>query len=538
MADYRVFWGEAHDNTYQLEDRSLPINENLTLAASHLDFYAAAYYTASAGAFQPEGHLAESDRPHALVLEDWKDENRLEWEWQEVQQACRNFYRPGQFVTFPGYEWQGDGSSGDHNVFFLREGYPIFRVNALSELYHCLRSSCHDGYEAMAIPHHIGYRPGRRGRDWSVFDEELSPFAEIYSIHGCSETDEEWIGLRQNSHMGPGQGGGTYQDALDRGYHLGAVCSTDNWGQMPGHYGRGLMACLAKELTRESLWKAFKTRRVYGVTGDRIQIDFRLNNAPMGSIVESNDKRTIAVRVVGSDALDRIELLRNGNVINTHCHQGTWGWPQPGERSRFKLRIEAGWGPRPNEMEVPERLWNGELIIPNGKITGFEPCWIAPGQNPPQIQRERAVFSLLSSTKTLKERSQNAFIFQIEAEPDSPVTVRMNGLEERGSLRELGKASRIMWFKDECVELLNDRAGIRPGSPEREDIYWHVAFKTKIHRPVPEAGHSAEFVFEDNEPLKGETNYRIRVEQRNAQRAWSSPIWVRPSVSGTEHSTR
>ena len=29
--------------------------------------------------------------------------------------------------------------------------------------------------------------------------------------------------------------------------------------------------------------------------------------------------------------------------------------------------------------------------------------------------------------------------------------------------------------------------------------------------------------------LSTETYYRVRVEQRNAQRAWSSPVWVRPT---------
>ena len=87
-----------------------------------------------------------------------------------------------------------------------------------------------------------------------------------------------------NPHMGPGAGGSTYQSALDAGLHLGAVCSTDNWTNMPGHWGQGLMACLAEELTRDSLWEAFRRRRVYGVTGDRIELDFTCNGAPMGSI--------------------------------------------------------------------------------------------------------------------------------------------------------------------------------------------------------------------------------------------------------------
>ena len=112
-------------------------------------------------------------------------------------------------------------------------------------------------------------------------------------MHGYSETDEEWIGLRKNLYMGPGQGGGTYQEALDRGYHVGAVCSTENWGDMAGHYGNGGMAYLAWELSRESLWEAFKVRRVYGVTGDRILVDFRVGGALMGSVIRAAASREI-----------------------------------------------------------------------------------------------------------------------------------------------------------------------------------------------------------------------------------------------------
>jgi hypothetical protein len=524
MAEYRVFWGEAHDNTYQFSSMPAGIDEVFRRAATHLNFYAAAYYTACADAFVEGGHLSETDAHHGLILEGWKEKTRLDREWSEVQEVSRKMNRPGEFVTFPGYEWQGDGSSGDHNVYSLREGLPIFRVDTVAELYGCLKD-----HDALAIPHHTAYRPGRRGRDWSVYDERLSPFAEIYSIHGCSETDEELIGLRQNSHMGPAQGGGTYQDALDRGYHLGAMCSTDNWGDMPGHYGNGLMACLAEELSRESLWRAFKERRVYGVTGDRILIDFRVNGAVMGSIIQGEGKRVIEVRVTGSDALDRVEILRNGKVIETHCHQGRWDLPKPGERSRFKIRIEAGWGPGSNELDVPDRKWHGELTLDRGRIIGFEPCWISPGQIRPKLHGGRVTFDMVSSSKHVKERHQNADLFEFESELNDTLRLKLNGLEEKTTVADLASRSRILWYREECVKMLEERAGLEPESPERDDVYYIMAYLAKMHRIIPEAGYSAALSFEDDEPLKGETHYRVRVEQRNGQRAWSSPIWVRPN---------
>ena len=95
-------------------------------------------------------------------------------------------------------------------------------------------------------------------------------------------------------------------------------------------------------------------------------------------------------------------------------------------------------------------------------------------------------------------------------------------------MADFAGTSREMWFKDECVAMLHELCGIQPGEPERDDIYHHVAFKAKIHRAMPEDAYTAEFATEDDEPLERETHYRVRVEQRNGQRAWSSPVWVRP----------
>jgi len=553
--DLRIFWGETHNNTHQFDSMPVPFDALLERAATHLDFIATAYYTACAAAFRPGGHPAESGQPMPVILEGWKPQERLDREWAEVQHATRRHNTPGRFVTFPGYEWQGDGSSGDHNVYARREGLPIFRVNTVAELYARLRD-----HDAIAIPHHTAYRPGVRGRDWAVLDEAISPFCEIYSVHGCSETDEEWIGLRQNSHMGPGIGPGCYQAALDRGLHLGAIASTDGWDDMPGRYGHGLMACLATELTREALWAAFRARRVYGATGDRIALDFRVGDARMGQAVAASGPRRIRVRAVGLDAIDRIELLRNGRVIATvsgprriyvkavgldaidriellrngrvlatHCHQGTWDAPRPGSRARFKLRIEAGWGPRPNELPPMERQWQGALRVAGGRVLGFQPCWISPGQGTPAIEGDSAEFTMRSSTRHAAARWQNANVFELEADPTAEVEVRMNGLAERAALGDLARCSREMWFRDECVGLLAERAGVEPFSPERMDPYHHYAFKVKLHRAIPEAGYTAEWEVVDDEPLAGEANYRVRVEQRNAQRAWSSPIWVRPA---------
>jgi hypothetical protein len=180
-------------------------------------------------------------------------------------------------------------------------------------------------------------------------------------------------------------------------------------------------------------------------------------------------------------------------------------------------------------MEEPPHAWAGDLTVAGGRVYDYRPCWIAAGQGVPRFSGKSAAFEMVSTTQHLTDPSQNANVFEFEADPSASVRVRMNGLEEIGSVAELAACSREMWFKDECVEMLRERAGIEPLAPERMDIYHHVAHKVKLHRVVPEAGYTAGFEIEDDERLTGEVNYRIRVEQRNGQRAWSSPIWVGPS---------
>ena len=536
--DYRIFWGDTHHNTYQGCVQDPPLTDVLAFASTYLDFYTGAYYTpiftnapplpgAGGSVEGPKGgHPAEKLRADINVwrgvgLEDTKSDEILAREWAEFQQVTAAWNRPGDFVAFPGYEWQGNGRCGDHNVVYREENQPLLTEATVTDLYDRLR-----GLDAIAIPHHTGYLPGMRAPLWASCDDTLSPFAELYSCHGCSETDEELIGLRHNTNMGPGVGGGTYQEALDQGLHLGAICSTDNWSNVPGHWNQGVMACLASDLTREGLWEAFHARRVYGVTGDRIQLDFTCNGSPMGSILGHAPARQLRVAVRGSDAIDRIEILRNGRVLATHCHQGTWRVPEPGQRSRFKFRVETGWCPRFGALPSPDRPWEGELNVAGGRMLAWEPCWITRGQGVPRLDGARADFTMLSQQAKADSGIQNATLLEFEADAGAEMVLRLSGLEARDSVGAFATRSRLLWYEDEVVDFIRKTTGVEPQTAQRGDVYYHCAHKAKLHRAIPEAGYTASLSITDDEPLTGETNYRVRVEQRNGQRAWSSPVWV------------
>jgi len=524
MGDYNLYWGDSHANIHlplpewteaagDLRARCLgELEASLDHARRVIDFWPMAYYP------------YHYEDVNGFKVETWRPEAHLQAAWAAVCDFAARHNAPGELVIFPGYEWQGNGRHGDHNVYFREDHPPLLQPDTLDALYEEIRTR---NLPAYAIPHHTAYMPGVRSKDWSVHDEAISPLAEIFSVHGCSESDEEWIGLRRNLHMGPGVSGSTIEDALARGIRVGIIASNDSHHNLPAVHGWGLMGCYARELTRKALWEAFAERRAYGVTGDRIELDFTAEGAMMGAVIEKRGAVRALVRVRGRDALDRIELLRNNRVIATHCHNGRWEPPAGPQRLRCRLRIEAGWGPKPEDIpDLPPRDWQCSIEVPDGIVRDAVPCWGLPGQWIGQTGGSRCDFGFRTwQSSTLCTQATN---FELEGRPADTVTIRLEGKTVTMTLAEAMAGSRIVHYMDEAAERVRRTFGADPDSMKRNDRIYFCGHKVKVHRAIPQAGLSAELDHTDADPPGGENFYRVRVTQRNGQAAWSSPIWALP----------
>jgi hypothetical protein len=363
-----------------------------------------------------------------------------------------------------------------------------------------------------------------------VHDEALSPFAEIYSQHGCSESDEEGIGLRTNVSMGPGVSGGTIEDGLAAGNRIGIICSNDGHHGFAGVYGWGIMGCYAEALTRESLWEAFAARRVYGVSGDRMALEFTVNDAMMGSEIQARGRVHCEARVRGGDAVDRIELIRNNRVIATHCHNGTWDVPAGDETIRCKLRVEAGWGVAYQGIGPSEpRHWEGRIEAPEGRIVSVEKCWTRPGQRVDAPGNSACAFEFTTQPVGTRGTNWQANIFEIEGKPSDPISLSLEGKTIRMTMHEAMSRSRVIDFIDEAGDFVKERFELDPRTLPRRDRLYFLGHKSKVHRATPDDGLNAALVFDDEDPPEGVNHYRVRVTQRNGHMAWSSPVWVENS---------
>ena len=108
---------------------------------------------------------------------------------------------------------------------------------------------------------------------------------------------------------------------------MGFTCGSDDHKGRPGAaqsgsgafgiYG-GITCVYAKELTRESIWEAIKTRRCYGTSGQRILIDVTVGGQPMGSDLSTNKPPEIAVKVWGTAPIEKVDIFRGTEIIYTH----------------------------------------------------------------------------------------------------------------------------------------------------------------------------------------------------------------------------
>jgi hypothetical protein len=236
--------------------------------------------------------------------------------WKLLQEKAIEHYEPGRFVTFKAYE--AGSPVGHRNVYYLGDAVePPESSETFSYMPEFLYAHYRGRKDVLMIPHHV-----KAWTDWSYYDPDLEPLMEIYSCWGQSENPslDLW-----DKGMTPGAGA---WEALARGYRLGMIASSDNHVGTPGRnyphdrqvhtpFPGGLAAIWAPELTREALFEGLRNRRCYGTTGARIILRFSLDGHPMGSIVDGSSRqrsRKLVVDVIGTDAVSRVEIIRNGEV--------------------------------------------------------------------------------------------------------------------------------------------------------------------------------------------------------------------------------
>lgn len=496
---YPIFYGDIHNHC----DRSYAhgsLDNALQNARLQLDFVSVTGHSSWPDIPESSGRLG------ALVEYHERGFKKLEDGWNDFVNTFERFNEPGRFICFPSYEIHSM-ADGDHTVYFKDYKRPLIKPDSISEF----RSIVHDvqahGGDAMLTPHHIGYRQGYRGINWNTFDEIVSPVVEIVSMHGCAESDES--PMKYLHTMGPRNGSNTMQAGLARGFHFGVIGSTDHHSAHPGSHGYGKVAVLAASLTHASIWEALKSRRCYALTGDRIAVDFTVNDSPMGSVIAYTPDRSVRLSVSGGDAIDFVELIKNNRVHRR------WDTPDGNEATmphRGKLTVEVGWGETGIRTD-----WSLRVRVAGGNIVAVEPRFHGVDVlDPSQLHARDYQFSDWSwdddtvavrtsswGNLTASTDSNQAVCLEIEGNATTRVEITANGHRFEQNLTDLVQRSESFYL---------DR---------------FLSGAVHLHRFVPERLYQRCYFEEDRGTGEREDCYYVRIRQKNGQWAFTSPIWVK-----------
>lgn len=244
------------------------------------------------------------------------------------KEATRKLNEPGRFVTIWGYEWaESQPGRLDWNIYFRDEDDPVPAgwPQTIEGFWSSIEKLYGDNADRRVIvgPHMFTYPT--KCRPWyENWNDRYCRFVEIYSEHGMSE----YNGNPRMLAKGNVQPGFFMQDGLAAGCHFGILGSSDTHDSRAGrgsnsliHHG-GLVAFLAKDLTRESIWDAWWNRRFYAASNERIFIDFKINGHLMGEEITTDGAPRIAYTVYGCSKPFDVILLRNNKELKRTTSTG------------------------------------------------------------------------------------------------------------------------------------------------------------------------------------------------------------------------
>jgi hypothetical protein len=357
----------------------------------------------------------------------------------------------------------------------------------------------------------VAYKQGWRGANWEHFDPEVIPVVEIYSEHGCTESDRTPYPMILHSNGGRSTSN-TVLYQLKRGLRFGFTAGTDDHFGYPGAYREGVTGVWAKELTPKAIFDAIRNRRTYGATGDRIAVEFTMNGAPMGSELPSSATRHAEVAVRGEEPIHMVELVKNGRVIKRyfpedHASEST---DVPG---RNKIRLQYGWGPWAAVDLTRVCNWDMRVRIENGRFDRVQ-GYFQSGPYEEDLRdrlerisdREVRLRSFTSRRQAFLEDPTKALVFEVEAEPNAKLVVELS--EPSAMKREVP-----------LKQLTEDN-----------DVTFTGVFTSEsfiVHRLVRPDEYTARVSWEDDSGDNADGDwYYVRVRQHNDELAWSSPVWI------------
>ena len=290
---YRIYRGDMHRHT--------DISPDGVGDGSLMDLYR---YALDAAAFD------------FIVVTDHNMGGDREYPWWRTQKSNDLYTLPNIFISMYGYERSVPYPNGHRNVLWTERGHRTLPVpqrrlpkpmaEDTGKLYDYLRRT-----RGICMSHTSATD---QGTNWAEHDDALEPVVELFQGFDSSYEAPDaprTINDKSDRVHGPFKPDGFVSLGLAKGYRLGFQSSSDH---VSTHISYSCI--LAEEFSRKGLIEALKKRHCYAAT-DNIVLDVRMDGNLMGDEVRTA-KPSLDVVVFGTNPLDRVDVLRDGELVHTH----------------------------------------------------------------------------------------------------------------------------------------------------------------------------------------------------------------------------
>ena len=303
---------------------------------------------------------------------------------------------------------------------------------------------------------------------------------------------------------------------MAQGYRLGFTASShSHLLPLSDTRQNALTAVIVNE--GESYLDALKQGRTYITTGERIYLDVNVNGADPGSRIEMADRRTISGKVKGTGAIDKIELIKNGQVIDSV--------DVAGDRDSHTLKVSfySASEPAKSQRDLPRngREWIGYLRAGDSPIVDIS----APGFR--NASRQAIALNPNEENRldfiTWTRGNRSSFLVDVNTEDEDLVfELNLSGGHEDIDIVPLTRPASPIPLSRQMVSLF---------SLKEETIVRTVSVngysdKVSFELVDRKADDEIEFEFRDRSPPRQGDYYYVRVLQLDDQMAWSSPVFV------------
>ena len=425
-------------------------------------------------------------------------------EWQVLIDNVGKFSND-EFIAYLGYEWTMQNyQGGHHNVLFRtakgRQRIPAQSHGSLSKLYQGLRDA-HDPRDVVVIPH--AHQPG----DYRMNDPALEPLVEIMSQHGTFE----WYGLMY----------------LNQGHQVGFTAGSDNHLSQPGYSAptagslsqrAGLGALLAPLKSRDSLFDAMKQLSAYATSGDRMILHFKVNEGRMGQRMPFAKDRLIEGRVIGTDAIDEITVVKNGQEIWKENYRTVASDEVP-EQGTFQLSFFSESRPyHPGDNPRGWRVWYGTLTVSGAELLTTEGYDFSNTA----VHRLNMIDGNQAEFTTITRGNESSILLNLSnVTPEAAIELQL------GSAREFGGGPPKFRRHQQVPEATVTLEFSKMENGVLISTISNVDYVDRIKLRHVDIGGTKDVSFEvaDAGTVHGDYYY-VRVKQANDAIAWSSPVWI------------